>query len=499
MCCEDRRRCPSGEDRISLLPDELLHGILVRLGCARAAARTSVLSRRWRHVWAHLPELVLLDGGRHASSFLDTVDGALAGYSAPTLDRLSISLTARHGHCVPARRVQPWLRFASKRVVGALYLCLYTLPPPPPPPWASSGSLPVMLEPPGRRAYVGVKVKEVLRLPASKGVTKILLRLQRGWHLRPPFGGVFAALTSLTIKGGRMAGSDLTALVCTQCPRLRDLTLSMTLAAASDVSLSSDSLRSLELDISIAWRLEVVAPRLEELTVDDAAGAVHICAPNLAKLAWRGRAYYPQYDQLADVGRRLRRLEISRYSAVASLIQQFDEVDELQLQIHIAQGTAGYESFLNGTDKLPKCNTLTIVLLWDYHDLLSFMLHLLRSCNGARKISLLFADSWNRPSRYSCPPSCRCRLKESRKIDGLILSSLEEVEISGFTDSQEKHEFLQFLSSNATILKKLVINYTVHPAAPLTEEVCKKVRSMCRPNVRAEFYSFSDGKWVCFD
>ncbi|KAF0905149.1 hypothetical protein E2562_000945 [Oryza meyeriana var. granulata] len=47
------------EDYISGLPNELLHHILIRLLSTAAAARTSVLSRRWLRVWAHLPELVL--------------------------------------------------------------------------------------------------------------------------------------------------------------------------------------------------------------------------------------------------------------------------------------------------------------------------------------------------------------------------------------------------------------------------------------------------------
>ncbi|XBH97082.1 hypothetical protein VPH35_087364 [Triticum aestivum] len=39
---------PDGGDRISALPEDMLLQILGRLGCARAAARTSVLARRWR-------------------------------------------------------------------------------------------------------------------------------------------------------------------------------------------------------------------------------------------------------------------------------------------------------------------------------------------------------------------------------------------------------------------------------------------------------------------
>ncbi|OEL26308.1 hypothetical protein BAE44_0012677 [Dichanthelium oligosanthes] len=52
------RRRADGTDYISALPDEMLLQVLTRLGCARAAAYTSLLSRRWRGLWTHLPELI---------------------------------------------------------------------------------------------------------------------------------------------------------------------------------------------------------------------------------------------------------------------------------------------------------------------------------------------------------------------------------------------------------------------------------------------------------
>jgi hypothetical protein len=161
----DNRRPPlageCGEDRISSLPDELLHRILLCLGWARAAASSSVLSRRWRRVWTDLPELFLSDDEELASSFPDTVDDALDAYAAPILEHLSISML--YGD-VPAHRVAPWLSFASRYVVGQLFIYM--------PAWDAA-------------AVAGEEAEE-LELPAWDAATSVSLRLKRLWRLRGP-------------------------------------------------------------------------------------------------------------------------------------------------------------------------------------------------------------------------------------------------------------------------------------------------------------------------
>ncbi|XP_044386177.1 uncharacterized protein [Triticum aestivum] len=58
-----RRHVPAGggDGLVSALPEDLLLQVLVRLRCARAAARTGLLSRRWRGLWTRLPDLVFRD------------------------------------------------------------------------------------------------------------------------------------------------------------------------------------------------------------------------------------------------------------------------------------------------------------------------------------------------------------------------------------------------------------------------------------------------------
>ncbi|OEL24924.1 hypothetical protein BAE44_0014056, partial [Dichanthelium oligosanthes] len=78
-----------GEDRISGLPVELRLEVLARLGCAREAARTSVLSSLWRGLWTELRDLSF-DGFDP-----DSLDAALAQVR-PELNHLYVLVP--HGY-----------------------------------------------------------------------------------------------------------------------------------------------------------------------------------------------------------------------------------------------------------------------------------------------------------------------------------------------------------------------------------------------------------------
>ncbi|XP_022682947.1 uncharacterized protein LOC101785009 isoform X1 [Setaria italica] len=406
---------------------------------------------------------------------LDSVDAALAAYDAPAARRLDVAMHC-HGLRVRARQVAPWLRFASERRVAKLNI---ELP-------SQTRFLFVR-----RRRADATELEEELELPVWDEAKRITLTLEQRWRLRRRPAGVFTALTDLYISLATMEARELGDLVSLQCPLLRNLYLFVTLVAASNVSIRSDSLRSLLFRVENAQRLEVVAPNLEELTVSDATEA-HVSAPKLSEVTWYGDiAYDPRRHCIADAGRHLRLLDLGSKCVVASLLQRFDKVDVLKLTLNLCDQTQrqGYTSFVNETTKLPECETLRLrVTLGDYyHNLASSMLHLLRSCNSTRKLSVK-VDSGLPMQRYSCLLSCHCRLPESCKADDITLDALEEAKITFIRSSYEEVQFVEQLAGcHAPSLKKLVINCERWSDGPPTKEIQEKVCRMFLPDVEVKF------------
>ncbi|CAN1158636.1 F-box/FBD/LRR-repeat protein At3g52680 [Linum perenne] len=76
------------DDRISELPDEILHKILWSITSSKQKAKTSILSRRWRSLWGTYPDVEFdkaeydgLHGSSIAADFQNFVDASIEKFS----------------------------------------------------------------------------------------------------------------------------------------------------------------------------------------------------------------------------------------------------------------------------------------------------------------------------------------------------------------------------------------------------------------------------------
>ncbi|CAK7337582.1 unnamed protein product [Dovyalis caffra] len=130
--------CISSNDYISRIPDDVLVSILSRL-TFREAARTSVVSRRWRCLWTFYPGLLDFDASRtvleikHKSTeeresilpieqckFVNSVNQALKQYQGLSVDELKICFDVDQYK----REIDSWIHFAKEKHVKRFRLDL---------------------------------------------------------------------------------------------------------------------------------------------------------------------------------------------------------------------------------------------------------------------------------------------------------------------------------------------------------------------------------------
>ncbi|KAM0834671.1 hypothetical protein ACQ4PT_063450 [Festuca glaucescens] len=116
--CTAAARDPFGD-----LPEEQLPTILSKLDDVKQAARTSLLSRRWRHAWKHSPKLTLdivamCGDGRafvyrelYVQRFIDAVDEILRQRRGGAVEELEMRFDESHLPQVSSH-LDGWIRFA---------------------------------------------------------------------------------------------------------------------------------------------------------------------------------------------------------------------------------------------------------------------------------------------------------------------------------------------------------------------------------------------------
>ncbi|KAM0890501.1 hypothetical protein ACQ4PT_027028 [Festuca glaucescens] len=273
------------EDRLSALPEDILIYILLRLSNAAVAARTSVLSCRWRRLWALLPQLLF-----RFSTDPHGIRAALLSHEAPALLRLVVDLRDASPESVAV-----WLPIAARRLYGNLFLINVA-----------------------RQNERGDEAAEggAFELPCFENATSIRLGLGYLGLSVPPLG-LFAGLTRLFMSCIKLHGpcSLGDAVSSARCPTLQKLTVHHAWGLGN-FAIHSDSL--LEIDLKHLHGLEqltVMAPALKRLYVicclSKRSSIANISAPQLVSLEWADH-YDPRFTQLGKM-ENLQRLRTSAF------------------------------------------------------------------------------------------------------------------------------------------------------------------------------------------
>ncbi|KAF1895757.1 hypothetical protein Lal_00037873 [Lupinus albus] len=108
-------------DYFSLLPQELIHSHILPKLFTKEAARTTILSKRWRSLWTSLPYLEFYQFHfHHTISFRNFVDHTIRDHARTATDILTFKLFLTHG--IQVSDIDNWVRLVMSRNVREFHL-----------------------------------------------------------------------------------------------------------------------------------------------------------------------------------------------------------------------------------------------------------------------------------------------------------------------------------------------------------------------------------------
>ncbi|XBH88188.1 hypothetical protein VPH35_075495 [Triticum aestivum] len=467
------RGCPGPADLISPLPEDLLLQVLERLGCAGEAARTSLLSRRWRGLWTRLPSLTV---ALHDVLF-SSLEAALARAARPGVWRYHLDIRVPwQADTLPAASIS--LRLHAAAALSPVDMLFVLSPDVHVPRRDLPDNLLQLMLHLGIPWSTQVSPPPPVDLPRFCRAATIDLRA-RHLRFRQPSSG-FPLLKTLSLTG---CDVDLATLI-PLCPRIRVLTVDNNgLAAIESITIHSASLEELSVESRDTWTscVDVKAPVLEQLTVSFHARGdlrVFVLAPMVEKFSWRCSYPKPMYRLglwgLLEVG--LNTIDSGKGGCL-------ELPNGYVLSLHMAaQGSYKFlnaeHTFAGEIDKhmVTKFSGLDLHLRTTGHAIGAVVLRLIgmhRIRTVVRNLRIILLKS---EEKEACPVNCFCDEPKDWRTQTISFVDLETVDIEGVDGEDREFDFLEVIFTCAPMLRRVTVKLAdgVNPCA----DWCTKVNNI---------------------
>ncbi|CAA7016739.1 unnamed protein product [Microthlaspi erraticum] len=316
-------------DRISRLPDELLCHVLSCL-TTKEAALTSVLSKRWRNLFAFVPNLdlddsVFLRPEREGvlESFMDFVDRVLALQGDSPINKFSLKVKTG----VDPDRANRWICLAIKRGVLVMDLC------------------------------IDFETRYVVPLEVFMSRTLVKLKITT-FSLGFWSGDVsLHMLKTLALDSVRFSKGQLQKLL-SACPVLEELNMVEVHFANSTETLSSASLKTLTIDcVNFLRAFSFDTPNLVCLNYSDSESDDYplVNLRSLVEAHIKIRVYYQQLDDLQTRSGDWTKDDIYRFGNVLKLVLGICHVQKLYLS------HGAFQVIAVSSQAMPVFNNLTFL------------------------------------------------------------------------------------------------------------------------------------------